>query len=140
MTDPDVLGNIANAKFITGDPEIVNLWRPSAASGDLAMHHPSDSTTNGVDYVCPASRIFWFLKFYISEGSDEDIEIQKDTSPDTTDGTTLCKLYHVVPITTTTVQEYDIGSCKFVAGEYVNINQVGGGSMFVWGWGVECDA
>ena len=142
MTEPNVLGNISAAKFLweNGNTEIINLWRSSNAGGDLAMNAPSAGTQNGVNYVVPAARVFYLLSFTMIEGSDEDIEIQKDTLPNTTNGTTLWKSYHLVGGTTLYNNPQSMGYCKFVAGEYVNINQVGGGTMFCIGWGVECDA
>lgn len=145
MTEPDVLGNISPAKFIweNGNTEIINLWRPDQYGGDDALHHMSDGTTNGVDYVVPSSRVFYLLAFYFTEGTDIDLEIQKDTSPDTTDGTTLWKGFALGAGGTAgnaTNTQYDVGYCKFVAGEYVNMNQTSGSDCFITAWGVECDA
>lgn len=141
MTEPNVLGNVSAAKFIweNGNTEIINLWRPVFTGGDYAMHAPSAGTQNGANYTPNVGRVFYLLSFTMTEGADEDIEIQKDTTPDTNTGTTLWKNYHLIGGTFYN-NTYDVGYCKFVAGEYVNINQVGGGSMFCIGWGVECDA
>ena len=137
MTEPNVLGNISPAKFIweAGNTEIINLWRPDQFGGDDALHHADSGTLNGIDYVVPASRVFYFLNFYMTEGSSIDVAIQKDTSPDTTTGTTLWRGFGLGNSMT-----LDIGYCKFVAGEYVNLNQTAGSDCFFYGWGVECDA
>ena len=138
MTEPNVLGNVSPAKFLweTGNTEIINLWSSDEYGGNKSMHHASAGTLNGVAYVVPANRVFYLMKLCSTHvASGADVSIQSNTTIDTaTGGTSLWRNLEM-----DANSEFDVGYCKFIATEYVN-QVVGAIDMWLYGWGVECDA
>ena len=148
MTEPNVLANMAQAKFLfdSGNTEIVNLWREDFgfSSNIESFNHESAGTLDGVRFVVPAAHVFYLLGFTMEKHSAvAECSIQKNTTVDTAvGGTTLFRAYFqsVVGTKPETDQRRDC-FCKFVAGEYITPVFTGGvTNIFYTGWGVLCDA
>ena len=146
MTEPNVLANISQAKFLfdSGNTEIVNLWREDFgfSSNVESFNHASAGTLDGVRFVVPAAKVFYLLGFTLLKHSGvAEINIQSNTTVDTaTGGTTKWRSYGQSVVGWENGVERDL-FIKFVATEYVTpVFTAGVTNMFYTGWGVLCDA